>query len=68
MCMHWLKYVKLNRKDGLENLRGTKLEVAMLANANESHSAISSVYQCITGPSDMSLRHTLWIYWTLIGQ
>ena len=23
MCMHWLKYVRLNRKDWLKNMRGT---------------------------------------------
>ena len=34
------------RKDGLKNMRGTTLEVAMLAEV----SAISSVYQCVTGP------------------
>ena len=31
MCMHWLKCVRLNRKDRLKNMRGTTLEVAMLA-------------------------------------
>ena len=31
-------------------------------------SAISDVDQCVTGPSDMSVRHSLWIYLTLIGQ
>ena len=48
MCMHYLKYVRLYRKDRLKNMRGTTLEVAMLA--------------------DMSLRHALWMYLTLIGQ
>ena len=48
--MHWLKYVRLNRKDSLENMRGTTLEVAMLADVSEAYSAISSVHQCVTGP------------------
>ena len=49
MCMHWLKYVRLNRKDRLKNMRGTTLKVAMLADVSEAHSAVSSVYQCVTG-------------------
>ena len=44
MCMHWLKYVRLNRKDQLKYMRGTTLEVPMLA-----YSAILSVYQCVAG-------------------
>ena len=56
--MHWLKYVRLNRKDRLTP------EVAMLADVSEAQSVISSVYQCVTGP----LRHSLWMYLTLIGQ
>ena len=36
MCMHWLKYVRLNRKDRLKNMRGTTLEVAMLADVSGS--------------------------------
>ena len=48
--MHWLKYVRLNRKDRLKNMCGTTLEVAMLADVNGAYSAISSVYQCVTGP------------------
>ena len=31
-------------------MRGTILEVAILADISESHSVISSVYQCVTGP------------------
>ena len=50
MCMHWLKYIRLNRKDRLKILRGTTLEVAMLADVSGAYSAISSVYQCVTGP------------------
>ena len=50
MCMHWLKYVRLNRKDWLKNMRGTTLEVAMFADINGAYSAISTVYQCVTGP------------------
>ena len=34
MCMHWLKYVRLNRKDLLKNMRATTLEVAMLADVS----------------------------------
>ena len=29
VCMHWLTYVRLNRKDRLKNMRGTTLKVAM---------------------------------------
>ena len=50
MCMHWLKYVRLNRKEWLKNIRGTTLEVAMLADVSGAYSAISSVNQCVTGP------------------
>ena len=50
MCMHWLKYVRLNRKDGLKNMRGTTLEVAMLSDVSGAYSAISSVKQFVTGP------------------
>ena len=46
MCMHWLKYVRLNRKDRLKNMHSVTLEVAMLADV----SAILSVYQCVTEP------------------
>ena len=49
MCMHWLKYVRFIRKDRLKNMRGTTMEVAMLADVSWAHSAISSVYQCVTG-------------------
>ena len=50
MCMHWLKYVGLNKKDLLKNMRATTLEVAMLADVNGAYSAISSVNLCMTGP------------------
>ena len=53
MCMLWLKYVRLNRKDWLKNNRDITLEVAMLADVSGAYSAIFSVYQCVTGP----LRH-----------
>ena len=43
MCMHWLEYVRLNRKDRLKNMPGTTLEVTMLANVRVAYSAISSV-------------------------
>ena len=57
--MHWVKYVKFNRKDSLKNMHGTTLEVAMLADVSESHSAISSVYECLTVPlwHEPSLLH-----------
>ena len=45
--MHWLKYVRLNRKDQLKIMRGTTLEDAMLADVS---GAIWSVSQCVTGP------------------
>ena len=50
MCMHWLKYVRLNRKDWLKNIRATALEVTMLADVSGSYIAISSVNLCVTGP------------------
>ena len=50
MCMHWLKYVSLNRKDRLKTMRGTILEIAMLPDVSGAYSAISSVYQCVTRP------------------
>ena len=53
MCMHWRKYVRLNRKDRLKNMRDTTLEVAMLADVSGAHKAILSVYQCVTG----ALKH-----------
>ena len=49
MCLHLLKYARLNRKDRLKNMRGTTLQVAMLADVSGAHSAISSVYQSVTG-------------------
>ena len=51
--MLWLKYVGLNKKERLKNIRDTTLEVAMLADISGAYSAVSSVYQCMTGP----LRH-----------
>ena len=47
MCLNWLKYVKLNRKDRLKNMRDTTLEVAMLADVSGAYNAISSVHQCV---------------------
>ena len=54
MCMHWLKHVRLNRKDQLKNMCSTTLEVAMLADVSEALNAISNVYPCVTGPSEPS--------------
>ena len=34
MCMYLIKYVRLDRKDLLKNMRGTTLEVAMLADVS----------------------------------
>ena len=53
MCMHWLKYCRLNRKDRLKYMRAMTLEVAMLADVRGAYSAISSANHCVTGP----LRH-----------
>ena len=50
MCMHWLKYCMLNKKDRLKNIRTMTLEVAMLADVRGAYSAISSVNLCVTGP------------------
>ena len=50
MCMHWLKYCMLNKKERLKNMRTMTLEVAMLANVRGAYSAISSVNLCVTGP------------------
>ena len=70
MCMHWLKYVRLNRKDRLKNMCGTTLEVAMLADISGAYSATAShvFTNVLLGSSDMSFRHSLWMYLTLIGQ
>ena len=48
--MRWLKYARSDRKDRLKNMRTTTLEVAMLANVRGAYSAISNVYQSVTGP------------------
>ena len=53
MSMFWLKYVRLNRKDRLKNMRGATLEVAILL-----YSAISSLPMCDSlrrGPSSLPL-------------
>ena len=50
MCMHQLKYVRLNRKDRLKNMRGATMEVAMLADVSGAYRAISNVLECVTGP------------------
>ena len=68
MCMHWLKCVRLDRKDRLKNMHATTLEVAMLADVSGTYSAISSFTKVWLGPSYISLRHSLWMYLTLIGQ
>ena len=46
-------------------MRGTTLEVAILADVSGAYSAISSVKQCVTGPL---WHHVIWVYLTLIGQ
>ena len=48
--MHWLKYIRLNREDRLENMRATTLDVAMLADVSGAYSVISSVNLCVTRP------------------
>ena len=50
ICMHWLKYCRLNRKDRLKNMRAMTLEVAMLVDVRGAYSAISSVNLCVTVP------------------
>ena len=51
MCMNWLKYCMLNKKDRLKNMRAMTLEVAMQADVRGAYSAmISSVNLCMTGP------------------
>ena len=50
MCTHWLKYARLNRKDWLKSMRGKTPKVNMLADVSGAYSAISYVYQCVTGP------------------
>ena len=50
MCMHYLKYVKLNRKKQLKNMGCTTPEVTMLADISSAHSVNLSVYQCVAGP------------------
>ena len=48
-------------------MRGTTLEVAMLADVCEAHSAISSLPNVWLSPSDMSLRHSRCMSLTQIG-
>ena len=48
--MHWFKYVRLNRKDRLKNMRATTLEIVMLADVSGAYIAISSVNLSMTGP------------------
>ena len=43
MCMYWLKYIRLNRKDRLKITCGKTVDVAMLADISEPYRAISSV-------------------------
>ena len=47
MCMHWLRYVRLNRKDWLKSMCGTTLEVAMIVYDSGAYGAIPNVYQCV---------------------
>ena len=55
MCMHWLKCVRLNRKDRLKNMRATALEVAMLADVI---GAYSSIYMCDWSLVKLNVRAT----------
>ena len=65
--MHWLKYVGLNRKDWLKNMRATTLEVAMLTDVSRAYSVRFPVLTYVwLGPSDISLFHSRWMYLTLI--
>ena len=66
--MYLLKYVRLNRKDQLKNMRGVTLEVAMIADVSGAYSAISSVNLCVTGPCWHQPSSLFWMYLTLIGQ
>ena len=50
MCMDWLKYVRLIRKDWLKNVCDTTLEVAMLADVSGAYKAISTVNLCVSRP------------------
>ena len=40
MCKHWVKYVRLNKKDWLKNMPGMSPKVAMLADVSKAHSVI----------------------------
>ena len=61
MCMDWLKYVTLNRKDRLKNMRALTLEVAMLADVSGAYSAISSVTLLVREKSSKNDMHMK--YW-----
>ena len=50
MCMHWLKYVRLDRKDRVKNMCAMTLEVAMLADVRGAYNVISSVNLFVTWP------------------
>ena len=51
MCMHWLKYVRLNRRP-VEKYAWYDTG-SRHADVSDAYSVISSVYQYVTGP----LRH-----------
>ena len=67
--MHWLKYVRLNRKDRLKKMRATTLEVAMLADVSGAYSAISSANLCVYwAPQTSAFVTPFRCTWILIGQ
>ena len=64
MYMHYLKYVRLNRKDRLKSMRGMTFEVSLLADIIKSHSAISFISPMCDW-AHVSLCHSLWMYLSL---
>ena len=60
MCMHWLKHVRLNRKDRL------KICVVRHWTSPEPTVLFLVFSNMRLGPSDMNLRH--WMNLNLIGQ
>ena len=70
--MHWLTYVRLDRKDRLKNMRGTTLEEAMIADISRAPVRFLVFSNVWLGPSDMNLLHSFldeldsWLVNTLV--
>ena len=50
MCMHWLKYVKLDTEVRLKKYALYDTGNRHASRRQQAYSAISCFYQCLTGP------------------